>query len=97
MNFPLIIFILFLVSCQNKQITILKPKNDTVEVLNLALATAFYHENLPGIDELKRNYQFEHSILFTSDSLPLSILPKKADTFYFKIINYKEMCLCIFI
>lgn len=82
-------------SCTNNSKKIPFAKNDTTEVLNLALRTAFYHENLPGISPLKRNYLFKDSILFTSDSIPLSALPSNIDTLNFKILDHNQICLSI--
>ncbi|MBS1511611.1 MAG: hypothetical protein JST86_12265 [Bacteroidetes bacterium] len=95
MNTKIVCFIfllLLLSSCENlatKPIT--QSKSDTTLVLDLALRTAFYHENLPGISPLKRHYRYGDSILFSSETLPLSALPQSSDTINFKILNRKEI------
>ncbi len=78
-------------SLETKPIT--EIKSDTTLVLNLALRTAFYHDNLPSIDPLKKPYHFGDSILFSSTTLPLSILPRMSDTINFKILSRKEIIL----
>jgi hypothetical protein len=91
-----IIFIIFLVlfatSCKN---SVTKPisqiKSDTTLVLDLALRTAFYHENLPSISPLKKHYHYGDSILFSSDTLSLTALPQSCDTINFKILSRKEI------
>ena len=72
-----------------------KIKSDTAAVLELAIRTAFYHENLPSIDPLKKRYHFGDSILFSSGTLPLSILPKTIDSLNFKILSQKEIFLLV--
>ncbi|MEO6719613.1 MAG: hypothetical protein ABIN67_04565 [Ferruginibacter sp.] len=67
--------------------------SDTTLVLDLALRTAFIHDNLPSIDALRKQYHFGDSILFSSDTLPLSILPRASDTINFKILSHKEIVL----
>lgn len=64
---------------------------DTTRVLVLAIRTAFYHGNLPEIYTLYSSRQFNDSIWFTSDSLPLSILPKKVDSINFKILKKDQI------
>ena len=78
-------------SVDTKPIT--EIQSDTTLVLDLALKTAFYHDNLPSIDPLKKQYHFGDSILFSSDTLPLSILPRASDTINFKILSRKEIAL----
>ena len=70
-----------------------KIKSDTALVLDLAIRTAFHHENLPGIAALKKHYHFGDTILFSSDTVPLSILPKRVDSLKFKVLSRKEMVL----
>jgi hypothetical protein len=88
----LLLFSGLITSCTNDSEKILIPKNDTTEVLNLALRTAFYHESLPGIELLTRSNRFKDSILFTSDSLPLSILPINVDALKFKTLERIQIC-----
>ena len=93
-----IVYIFFLVlivtSCKHSATNqIGQIKSDTILVLDLALRTAFYHGNLPGITPLKKHYHYGDSILFSSDTLPLSILPKTSDTIKFKILSRKEIIL----
>jgi hypothetical protein len=83
-------------SCQSiDRAPVAKIKSDTSLVLDLAIRTAFYHENLPGIAALKKQYHFGDSILFCSDPLPLSILPKRVDSLRFKVLSRKEIVLLI--
>lgn len=89
----LLIFVFF-ISCKNpKEQPSIKLQNDTVQVLELAIRTAFYHESLPEIDAVKKIYYFGDSILLTSDILPLSVLPKTVDSLKFKILGRKQICL----
>ncbi len=91
-RFNLSILILFLVSCSNpKSNSEIRGKNDTVKIIELAIRTAFDHENLPGISPLKYNYRFNDSILFTSDVLLLSYLPQTVDSISFKILSKNQI------
>ena len=95
MNIKIIsIFFLVLVitSCKDSVTkTSNQIKSDTTLVLDLALRAAFYHENLPGISPLKKHYHYGDSILFSSDTLPLTVLPQSSDTINFKILSRKEI------
>ena len=86
-------FILFvLASCKDSNEKLIQPKNDTTKVIELALRTAFYHQNLPEIDLLFYPSHFKDSILFTSDSLALVNLPSKVDSVFFKILTQNQIC-----
>ena len=86
-------FILFaLASCKDSNEKVIQPKNDTTKVIELALRTAFYHQNLPEIDLLFYPSHFKDSILFTSDSLALVNLPSKVDSVFFKILTQNQIC-----
>lgn len=87
----LYIILIIFTSCEISNAKIKQTKNDTTKVLELALLTAFYHENLPGITALKYPYRFKDSILFTSDSLSLITLPLNIDTLKFKILTKTEI------
>lgn len=82
-NLICVIFIA-LVSCKNRKIDV-HPKSDTTKVIEFALKTAFETKLLPEIKALKNQYRFKDSILFTSDSIPLSVLPGSLDSLKFKI------------
>ena len=86
-------FILFvLVSCKDSNEKAIQPKSDTTIVIELALRTAFYHQNLPEMDPLFYPSQFKDSMLFTSDSLALVNLPSKIDSVFFKILTQSQIC-----
>lgn len=82
-SFNIVVLIL---SCNNKTSVPAQPINDTTRAIKLAIRTAFYHENLPGISPLKKRYGFEDSIL-TISHLPLHYLPASVDTLNFKVIS----------
>lgn len=50
---------------------------------------------MPSIDPLKYSYRFKDSILFTSDTLSLSVLPQNIDSINFKIISHSQICFLI--
>ena len=94
-TFTFFLFAIF-VSCKSSKTNLItNNKSDTTSVLELAIRAAFYHQNLPSIDPLKKRYHFGDSILFTSDALPLSILPKTIDSIKFKILTRNEIFLLI--
>lgn len=84
-----------LTACTTGSSRSIKPKNDTIKVLELALRTAFFHKNLPGYSPLMRPYHFKDSILFSSNILPLRMLPANLGTINFKILPVKEIRLMI--
>ncbi len=79
-----------LISCKINK-TDNKPKNDTTRVIEFAIKTSFETKLLPEIKALKSQYPFKDSILFTSEFIPLSVLPKSLDSLKFKIISRKEI------
>ena len=86
------ILVFILVSCKNSIAKVVENQSDTSKVIELAIRTAFYHQNLPGISSLKKNYHFKDSILFTSDSLSLFFLPQSVDSINFKILPKRQIC-----
>ena len=84
-------FLIGLLSCNSPKAKVILVDSDTAKVLKLAIRTAFYHDNLPDISALKRKYRFNDSILFTTESLPLSILPGSVDTLRFKIFSRNQI------
>jgi hypothetical protein len=78
-------------SCRNASPEHVKPVSDTIKVLELAIRTAFYHDNLPDLSSLKQPYYFKDSILVTSKNLPISILPQTIDSFKFKILTKSKI------
>jgi hypothetical protein len=89
------IILLELAACSTKSTYPIHSKNDTTNVLELALKSAFYHQNLPGYSSLVRPYHFKDSILFSSNILPLSMLPANLDTIKFKVLPEKVIRLMI--
>jgi hypothetical protein len=92
-NILLVLFLLLaLPSCINKPTgKILREENDTISVMKLALKTAFEGKRLPGIDPLKKGYYHRDSVLFTSDILPLELLPNTIDTLKFKVLTQQQI------
>jgi len=81
------------ISCQHPDVnTPSVIKNDTTEAIKFAIAQAFFQDDLPAIYKLSQKFYFQDSILFTTDSLPFSILPDKLDTLQFKKLSRKEIC-----
>ena len=80
------IILVELTACSTERTKTIQPKNDTAMVLKLALKTAFYHQNLPGYSPLVRPYHFKDSILFSSNILPLTVLPTNLATINFKVL-----------
>jgi hypothetical protein len=68
-----------------------REENDTTSVMKLALKTAFEGKKLPGIDPLRKVYYHGDSILFTSDILPLKLLPNTIDTLKFKVVTLQQI------
>jgi hypothetical protein len=87
-----IVFASFLASCNAYEKQPPEAKNDTTEVLKVAIAKAFYQENLPGISPLMKKYRFSDSLLFSSDSLSLDLLPINLDSINFKILKREQIC-----
>jgi hypothetical protein len=85
------IILLGLASCKGPEVKFFQQKSDTAKVLELAIRTAFYHQNLPDLASLKKPYHFKDSILFTSDSLALSNLPQTIDSIKFKILPKNQI------
>lgn len=86
------LFLYSLVSCENPEIKTIKPTNDTTSVIEFAIREAFNHPKVPEIEQLRDRYYFKNSILLTSDSLPLEILPRSVDTINFKVLSKDEIC-----
>lgn len=84
--FIVYIILIELVACNTERTKTIRPKNDTAMVLELALKTAFYHQNLPSYSPLVRPYHFKDSILFSSNIVPLAMLPTNLDTINFKVL-----------
>ena len=95
MKVPIVIILIILVSCEDPKTDLANITTDTTKVLELAIRTAFYRHNLPDIGPLMRQYRFKDSILFTSDSLPLSSLPLTLDSLKFKILSKSQICFFI--
>lgn len=66
--------------------------NDTIGVLNFVLTTIFDVYPLPDLSSVQVPYRFKDSVLFTSDVLPLSILPRQYNGMPFKILPQKQIC-----
>ena len=83
-----------LIACNNKTPqsekinTISVQRSDTATLLQLAIKTAFYHGNLPGVESLTEN----DSILVTSDPSYFKFIPQMLDTLNFKIVNQNDVC-----
>jgi len=95
-KFGLYLIFFTLISCHESKQKLYYPKSDTAKVLELAIRTALYHHNLPGSDPLKYPYHFHDSILFTSEVLPLSLLPTNLDSLNFKVLSESEICSMIY-
>jgi hypothetical protein len=91
-KFGLYIMLICLLSCNSPKPEVIQSKNDTAKVLELAIRTAFYHEQLPEISPLKKEFHFNDSILFTTGSLPLTALPSSIDSINFKILSRNQIC-----
>ena len=81
-----------LVACNSRNIDS-QFKSDSTKVIEFAIRKAFETKLLPEIKALKEEYWFKDSILFTSDSIPLSLLPTSLDSLKFKIVSKKEILL----
>jgi len=66
-------------------------KSDTSVVIELAIHTAFDRNKLPSIDPLKKAYHNGDSILFTSDTRLLTLLPRTVDTLKFKVLTRQHI------
>lgn len=81
-----LIVVLFL-SCKGR-IKVHNNDVETREVLNLALKTAFFQDNLPGLESLLRR----DSIIFSAEPRYLSMLPNKYDSVNFKVVALNGVC-----
>ena len=59
---------------------------------NTAIAMSMTGEYMPGASPLTRKYHFGDSILLTSVSLPVDLLPRKVKNQCFKILPSKAIC-----
>ena len=83
---------ILLFSCSDRKTFNYLPENDTVKVLNTAIAMGMTGEYMPGASPLTRKYHFGDSILLTSVSLPVDLLPRKVKNQCFKILPSKAIC-----
>ena len=94
-KFGFFLFLIVLACCKSSKPKVIQSKGDTTKVLELAIKTAFYNQNLPGMGPLFYSYHFKDSILFTTDSFSLTILPLSLDSFNFKVLPRKQICTMI--
>ncbi|HEY1869427.1 MAG TPA: hypothetical protein VGG71_00145 [Chitinophagaceae bacterium] len=91
-NFIFAFVLIVFISCKSSKEKVTQPKGDTTRVIELAVRTAFFHQNLPKMGPLFYSYHFKDSVLFTSDSLSLSNLPLKIDSVFFKVLPQDQIC-----
>ncbi len=65
-----------------------EERSDTATLVRLAIRTAIYHGNLPGIEAVIKN----DSVFVTSDSSYFQFIPRVLDTLNFKIVSQSEIC-----
>ena len=88
--FKFILFASVLASCNTYEKQPPEAKNDTTEVLKVAIAKAFYQYNLPSMSPLMKKCRSSDSMLFSSDSLSLALLPTNLDSINFKILKREQ-------
>ena len=87
----LLVLLLFLTACGNRNAGHNSSTADTTQVIELALKTAL-GQDFPEMDAVKLNSVFGDSIFFTTSLLPLSILPSSVDSFKFRIMPDTMIC-----
>jgi hypothetical protein len=85
--------ILILTSCKTNTLkNIPQVKNDTTAIIEFAISQAFLQNDLPGFYQLSKKFYFKDSILFSTDSLPLEVLPNELGSVKFKILSRDSIC-----
>ena len=79
-------------SCQNKADNSRHQDSDTLAILKATLKESITSRYMPEAFPLKRKYHFGDSILLTSESLPLYLLPSNVDEQNFKILTQEQIC-----
>jgi hypothetical protein len=91
-KFALCIYLLTFLSCQYKTDNIQHHESDTMAILKATLKESITTRYMPGAPPLKRKYHFGDSILLTSESIPLDLLPSSVDEQNFKILPQEQIC-----
>ena len=80
-----------LFGCQSNVPIIIKQENDTSIILKTVIIDGISDRYMPSADPLTYKYKFGDSILFTSNVLPLDILPSSIAHQKFKILPQFEI------
>lgn len=92
LNLYTAVILFLLTSCTNPTNQILKTENDTTKVLRVAIRTAFYQDNLPGILSINQETTLDDTVLFRMDKLVKTYMPNKIDSIYFKFLDKDSIC-----
>lgn len=68
-----------------------KSESDTTRAVEFAIRTAM-QSNRPEFDSVRAQFNAGDTILFTTDSLPLTELPEKIDSTPLKVLGHFELC-----
>jgi hypothetical protein len=94
-KFTLCLYLVMLLSCQNNASNSQRHDNDTMAILKVTLKEGITSKFMPSASPLKRKWRFGDSILLTSQTLPLNLLPSSVDEQNFKILSQEQICLMI--
>jgi hypothetical protein len=88
----LLISLIILVSCTNRDAQVSSSKNDTTKAIELAIKTIL-EEDFPDAPAMKKVALFHDSIFFAaSNLLPASSLPERVDSFHIKVLTDTLLC-----
>jgi hypothetical protein len=83
---------LTILSCRNKEANKSPIVNDTTAIINASVKHGTSDEYMPSASSLKRIYKFRDSILLTSTSLSLGLLPEEIEYIKFKVLTKEQIC-----
>jgi hypothetical protein len=81
-----------LFSCSSKSLEVSRVKNDTLILIENAVAMVSTGEHMPGAGPLKVKYRFGDSILLTSAVLSPELLPSNLNGQHYKVVPLESIC-----
>jgi hypothetical protein len=92
LHFIVCLSMLTILSCRNKEANKSPIVNDTTAIINASVKYGTSDEYMPSASSLKRIYKFRDSILLTSTSLSLGLLPEEIEHIKFKVLTKEQIC-----
>ena len=83
---------IFISCCNTSHEITQQQKSDTARIIEIALAEGILDRYMPSASPLEILYKFGDSILLTSKTLPLTVLPSNLNGRKFKIMTQEEIC-----